>query len=138
MAQTAPEKLHLQKGEQLLVLNAPHNLEALLLPLPEGASLVTEVAREYPVVLGFVEQLRDLTEIWHKLRTGVSPHGAIWVAYPKKTGTIRSDLHRDVLAAQVQVLSPDWTVVSLISLDATWSAMRFRRVEDIPKLTRNF
>lgn len=136
MPQTLAEKLHVLPGEELLVLHAPKHIEDLLLPMPEGASIVTEIGKEYPVVLAFCEQLTDLVEDWHRLRTAVQPHGAIWVAYPKKSGSIKSDLSRDTLGAKVELLSPDWLPVTLISIDETWSAMRFRQVEDIPKITR--
>ena len=52
---------------------------------------------------------------------------SIWIYYPKKTGRIKSDLSRDVCW---KILVPQgFTPNSQISIDETWSALRFKPIE---------
>jgi len=53
---------------------------------------------------------------------------SIWFYYPKKTGQIKSDLTRDVCW---KILVPlGFTPNSQISIDDTWSALRFKPIEN--------
>ena len=46
------------------------------------------------------------------------------VTYPKKTGKIASDLSREVTWQAITPLG--WRPVTQISIDETWSALRFK------------
>ncbi|MFC5405664.1 YdeI/OmpD-associated family protein [Cohnella soli] len=50
----------------------------------------------------------------------------VWLCYPKGTSKIKTDLHRD--KGWEPVIAAGWEGVSLVSVDDTWSAMRFRPV----------
>lgn len=60
--------------------------------------------------------------------------GHLWIAYPKKTGAIRSDISRDV--GWEPLTDRGFLAVAQVALDDTWSALRFRRREEIRTLTR--
>jgi hypothetical protein len=48
----------------------------------------------------------------------------LWVAYPKGSSGVKTDVNRDRLW---QALEPTgWRPVRQVALDETWSAMRFR------------
>ena len=57
----------------------------------------------------------------------------LWFSYPKKTGKIKTDLSRDV--GWDSVSKAGWIGVSLISIDDTWSSMRYRPASEV-KSTR--
>lgn len=60
--------------------------------------------------------------------------GRLWFAYPKKTGAIPTDITRD--SGWDPLVAAGFLPVTQIALDATWSALRFRRRDEIPKITR--
>ena len=71
----------------------------------------------------FVRSTRDLPAARDAAKS-VKADGLIWVAYPKG-GALETDLNRDVLR---EVLAKHGLQgVSLVALDETWSATRFRR-----------
>lgn len=51
--------------------------------------------------------------------------GLLWLCYPKGTAKIKTDLNRDVLRETVAARH-GLEGVSLVAIDDTWSAMRFR------------
>jgi hypothetical protein len=54
----------------------------------------------------------------------IKPDGLLWFAYPKLTGAIRTDINRDTGWEPVRAVG--FAVVAAVSIDATWSALRFR------------
>jgi hypothetical protein len=60
----------------------------------------------------------------------------LWLAYPKKSSGVKTDLSRD--AGWPPLEAADFLPVTQISLDETWSALRFRRRSEIKTLTRKF
>jgi len=117
-------KIHLGPGQRLRVLQAPDTIEALLGPLPDGASLASpgEVA---DVTLLFARDLAGLERHLPDAAGPVADDRRLWVAYPKKSGPLASDLDRDGLVAAAERVAA-LTGVTLVSLDPTWSAMRLR------------
>lgn len=61
-------------------------------------------------------------------------HALLWIAYPKKSGSIQSDLIRD--EGWRIVWDAGWEGVASISIDADWSALRFRHRSQTSGLKR--
>ena len=54
----------------------------------------------------------------------------LWIAYPKQTSKIVSDLNRD---CSWEIFSQNsYEGVSLVALDHVWSAMRFKKMNIVP------
>jgi hypothetical protein len=115
---TLSQKLQIKPGMRLQVLNAPVQFADSL------TALVDSNAGEFEVVLIFVEQMAELDESLSMTGQRLAPGGMLWIAYPKKTGAIRSDLNRDVLWRAVEPAG--YQAVMQVSLDETWSALRFK------------
>ena len=123
MTDTA-RKLRLGPGQRLLVIEAPPAIEALLGPLPAGASFSsTEPSPD--VTLLFATDVASLERHLLEAARVAADDPMLWVAYPKRGGAVTSDLDRDGLAAATERIAA-LTGVALVSLDATWSAMRLR------------
>jgi len=60
--------------------------------------------------------------------------GKLWFAYPKKSGALASDLDRD--HGWEPLREAGFLAVTQVAIDADWSALRYRRREEISKLTR--
>ena len=120
------KKLGLKPGKRALILNAPDGYRALLEPLPEGVDLTTTPDGTFDFVQLFAKNKADLAEYTPAALAAVQPGGMLWIAFPKKTSKIQSDISRDTGWDVVQ--QAGWQGVSLISVDDVWSAMRFRPV----------
>lgn len=75
------------------------------------------------VVVSFHVTRETLLSEWPALTQAVAPDGAVWVAWPKKTSGMTTDLTEDVLR---EVLLPTgWVDNKVCAIDATWSGLRF-------------
>jgi len=55
----------------------------------------------------------------------------LWFAYPKGTSKIKTDINRDILRVTGEEFGI--TTVTAISIDETWSALRFRPITQVGK-----
>ncbi|GIQ68273.1 hypothetical protein DUZ99_04315 [Xylanibacillus composti] len=118
------KKLH-YKGGKALLLNAPETfawtIEASA-ELEQGADFILLFARNAEEV----EQWKD------KAAAALAPGDSIlWLAYPKKSSKMKSDIHRDLLWDTFA--SHQLRPVSQVSLDETWSALRYRHEDRVKK-----
>lgn len=106
-------KLQLKRGATIRVFNLP---KGLILDLP--------VNRRSSNSLLFAANRADLAKHAPAVLARSSDDHLVWIAYPKKTGGIATDLDRD--HGWEIVTEAGWEGVRLIAIDSTWSAMRFR------------
>ncbi|KEO84847.1 YdeI/OmpD-associated family protein [Tumebacillus flagellatus] len=122
----ALKKLRLREDAKAVVLNAPEGYLELLGDL-EGFDVRTEVDEPgtFDFVQLFVKSVAELQE-WVPLAVKALGGGdaIFWIAYPKKSGKIKTDISRDVGWDVVDEAA--YEGVSLVSIDETWSSMRFR------------
>lgn len=85
-------------------------------------------------MLAFVSEAKQIADLAPRLIALYRPGGYLWMAYPKRSGPIRTDISRD--AGWEPLVDAGFLPVSQVAIDATWSALRFRRREEIRKLTR--
>lgn len=112
-------KLQIKNGMSVAVLNAPADVD---LELPPGCSLTDDAGTAYAVVL-FVTTKAELHDRAAPVAEAARDDRLAWVAYPKarQRGT---DLNRDLLWEEMTgyAVRP----VRQVSVDDTWSALRFR------------
>jgi hypothetical protein len=55
----------------------------------------------------------------------------LWLAYPKSSSKIKTNINRDT----IRITGEEYgiTTVSIISIDDTWSALRFRPIKNVGK-----
>lgn len=107
------------KGGTVLLANAPAGSEALFDGSP--ATVTTRSRGTAETVLLFADDEGQLEDAIPKLATSLGPTSNLWIAYRK--GDKR--LHRDTLWKLGERFG--FTGVSLVAVDETWSAMRFKR-----------
>jgi hypothetical protein len=119
------KKLHLKSGMRLAVVNAPDGFARTLGKVPAGVVQEKSLRGGLDVALMFVLSKKELTSQWPKATASIKDDGALWVAYPKKSSGVDSDL---TMSADwgVSKNSP-WQPVASIAVDDTWSAVRFRQ-----------
>jgi hypothetical protein len=117
-------RVNIQPGRRALILNAPDGYRALLDPLPEGVDLAATPDGIFDFVQLFAKNKADLAQYAPAAMAALKPGGMLWIAFPKKTSKIQTDISRDTGWDVVQ--QAGWQGVFLISVDDVWSAMRFR------------
>ncbi|MBC5775795.1 YdeI/OmpD-associated family protein [Pontibacter sp. KCTC 32443] len=120
------QKLQLKAPYNLLLLNAPAGLKN---EFEQEGGEVTEAAttttqNAYDVVQLFVANKEELDILGPQAISALKPGGILWIAYPKKTSGIKSDLTRD--HGWVTIKELGYEGVRQIAIDDTWSSLRFK------------
>jgi hypothetical protein len=125
MPQTLAQKLQVRPDARVLVLNAPAGYIEGLSP-PAGAGVEHRAKGHFDVVQVFATTLSDAERRTAAALKALKPGGVLWVCWPKGSAHVATDLNRDILfrAMQRQGLQ----TVANVSIDETWSALRFKRV----------
>jgi hypothetical protein len=53
----------------------------------------------------------------------------LWFAYPKGTSKVKTDINRDTIRTTGEKYGI--TAVTIVSIDSTWSALRFRPIDSL-------
>lgn len=129
MAAPLAKRMQVRAGQRILAVNAPKDYAALLGELPEGAELVTRgEPRNADHLHLFVRDSGDLARLGPKAIAGVNAGAVTWIAYPKKTSDVATDLTRD---RGWEAVTGDIDAVSQVAVDDTWSALRFKSVAEV-------
>jgi hypothetical protein len=75
------------------------------------------------VVVAFHTVRKALVAEWPKLTAAMQPAGGIWVAWPKRSAGVPTDITEDVLRAEL--LRTGWVDNKVCAIDDTWSGLRF-------------
>jgi hypothetical protein len=116
-AAPVPKKLGLKPGQRLVAIDVPDGYEAKL-----GGAVATSGRGD--VVVAFARDSRALARVAKRAFAATAEGGLVWIAYPKKTSGIETDLSRD--HGWDAVKRSGWQGVSLVAIDESWAALRFR------------
>jgi hypothetical protein len=119
-------KLGLKPGMRFVVVDGPDEARRALDPLPTGASEAPALRGHLDLILLFARDQRSLIRRWPSVIAALTPDSVLWVAHPKKSSGIESDLAG--MDGWEVLTQSDWQPVSLISIDGTWSANRLKHV----------
>ena len=82
-------------------------------------------------VILFVNSLAEAKDLAPGAFKAVKEDGLLWIAYPKGTSKVKTDVNRDILWEALK--GTGWRPIRLIALDDVWSVMRFRPEEKVGK-----
>lgn len=122
------KKLGVKPGSRFAAVNAPDDFLAPL-DLPPDVRIFERATESLDVLLFFAESRSHLRRRFARLLEFLAPNGGFWVAYPKKSAAVETDLTFDY----VQQAGLDLGLVDnkSCSVDETWTAVRFvYRVRD--------
>lgn len=114
------KRLQIKPDRRGRVLNRPRGLD-----LPGiGPAQLTRQRSDLDWLLAFVRNRRDVEDLAARLDALVGEDSVIWLAYPKQSSGVRTDINRDRgwRSIRAKGLRP----VRQIAIDDTWSALRFR------------
>ncbi|MBD1397276.1 YdeI/OmpD-associated family protein [Pontibacter sp. JH31] len=129
--QSLSKKLQLKPGYHILALNAPQNFAETL--QAEGChvtetSSMPESGTTYDAVQLFVKDSGELNEYIPLVVMALKTDGLLWIAYPKKSSQVKSDLTRD--KGWEVVFELGYEGVRQVAIDETWSSLRFRHMSE--------
>lgn len=114
---------------RIVIANAPAGFK---LVETAGVTVEKSLMQNLDLVFFFATSQKELKAHWPKLLASTKREGAVWVAYPKKSSGIESDLtgmqEWDVTKGS------DWNPVTMIGVDETWSAVRFKYAPGLEKV----
>jgi hypothetical protein len=116
-----PKKLWIKEGVTVAVVNEPDGF--VLKSLPRGARMLERASESLDVILFFAESVRHLNRRFKALAGFLAPTGGLWVAYPKKSSKLESDL--SFQAVQQVGLDAGLVDNKSCAIDDTWTAVRF-------------
>ena len=122
-----PKKLGIGDDTVFAVRHAPRDFAATLGDIG-GAVWQRSLLAPLDVVVAFHATREALLAEWSALADAAQPGGAVWVAWPKSTSGIATDLTEDVLRALL--LPTGWVDNKVCAIDATWSGLRFVQREE--------
>src|SRR5260221_723541 len=91
------KKLGVKPDTRLLLLDAPDNFLSEIQPLPLGAEITIDSTQPIDIVLLFVQQEEELQARFAALAALLPPSGGLWIAWPKKTSRLPTDLTFDIV-----------------------------------------
>jgi hypothetical protein len=123
------KKLGIKEGARVAFLNAPKDFPAELGALPAGAQLLTASRQPLDFILVFVKSQAELTKKLAELRPKLAQSGMLWVAWPKKSSGIATDL--SFATVQAAGLAAGIVDTKICAINDIWSGLRFViRVKD--------
>ena len=118
-----PKKLGIKPDCRLALVNAPDDFVQALGELPPGVTPRPMGRGPYDVIVLFAASAKALARALPVARPRLAPAGGLWVAWPKKTSGIRTD----ITEAEVRGRGLDTGLVDnkVCAIDDTWSGLRF-------------
>jgi len=118
-----PKKLGVKPNQRIALVNAPNDFAKVLGRLPENAAIVKRLNGPLDLILLFVDREQTLTKQFPILANKLQSNGMIWVAWPKKSSGVATDL----VFEKVQRIGLDCGLVDvkICAVDDVWSGLKF-------------
>ncbi len=117
------KKLGIKAGARVALVRAPEGFERELGRLPEGVRLRTQARGGQDVVLFFATRQAELERRFDGLARAVAPAGGLWIAWPKRTAGVATDLREGIV--RDLGLAHGLVDNKVCAVDDTWSGLRF-------------
>jgi hypothetical protein len=126
-----PTKLGIKSGTRVALVRAPNGFEQTLHPLPEGVRVRTQARGALDVVVFFATRRAELDRRFDGLARAVAPAGGLWIAWPKRTSCVATDLREGIV--RELGLAHGLVDTKVCAVDDVWSGLRFvYRLADRP------
>jgi hypothetical protein len=111
-----------------VVINAPANIEKEMVKLGFKTSFGKSKSTN---TLVFINNNKEYLDFLKNQLKNIEPDSVLWFAYPKGSSKIKTDINRDTIRVTGEEFGI--TTVTAISIDDTWSALRFRPIDKVGK-----
>ena len=110
-----------------IIINAPAGIEKEFIEL--GFTTLFDKKVKSKNTLVFINNKKEYLNFLHNQLKNVAPDSVLWFAYPKGTSKIKTDINRDTIRVTGEEFNI--TTVMAVSIDDTWSALRFRPIDRV-------
>jgi hypothetical protein len=118
-----PKKLGITADSRVALIAAPEGFDRTIGPLPDGVTVSTHASWPLDVIVFFTTTRDELVERFPELARALDPAGGLWIAWPKKSSSLDTDLSQNVV---MEVGISDQLVDNKVcAIDEDWSALRF-------------
>ncbi len=131
MDEALAKKLRLPQGGRIAVVEPPEGYLARIGLTEAAAGIEAGAEASYDFVQVFAQNSADVERLAPGAIRAVKPAGLLWMCYPKGTSKLKTDINRDT--GWRTVTEAGWEGIALVSVDDTWSAMRFRPLSAVGK-----
>ena len=118
-----PRKLGVKPGHTVLLDNAPADFALAPLPPDVVVDRAPVATDPYDVVLLFCPDATTLHARWQSDHERTTAAGALWIAWPKKSSKVPTDLDENVV--RDYGLAHGRVDTKVCAVDATWSGLKF-------------
>lgn len=128
-----PRKLGIKPGHRVLILRAPEGFEpGVLGALPEDVTVARTARGTADVIVAFFDRRAELERRMPALRERMQPAAGLWIAWPKRSSGVATDLTEDVV--RELALANRLVDNKVAAIDDTWSGLRLViRLADRPR-----
>ena len=133
MPQPLAQKLQLLEVDAMLLINKPEKLNKKIFS-PVQVVTNPNLQSKFQAVFLFSTNQSELGQHLDHCLEKADKQSLFWIAYPKKSGSIETDITRDNGWDKITQLG--FVPVRQVAVDDDWSALRFRKTTDIPKMVR--
>jgi hypothetical protein len=119
-----PQKLGIKLQAKLALSGAPADFPKTLGKLPDGVKSV-QVGRAkgpFDVVVAFFDSEADFKTKLPKLQALLEPNGGLWIAWPKRTSGVATDMTEDVV--RKHALPRGLVDNKVCAIDEVWTGLR--------------
>ena len=120
-----PKKLGIKPGHRVAALNAPRTADSTIAEMAAEVPVLPRLSGKAPfnVIILFCFTSKDLHNSFSKAAAALAQDGGLWVAWPKKSSGLQSDLDEN----DVRDYGLDQGLVDnkVCAIDDTWSGLRF-------------
>jgi hypothetical protein len=126
MSQTILEKLQLKNEKNILIQGLPSSIEKQFNKLSFAKNLTPLLrSRKIDFALVFAVSENQLNGILEDIMPALKDESKLWVAYPKLTSKITTDLNRE--GSWNKLVDAEYENVEQVSLDHVWHAVYFKK-----------
>ncbi|MDN3205893.1 hypothetical protein [Algoriphagus sediminis] len=130
------KKINFKTEMKIRLWNVPEEFQSWQSEI-EKSGFLAEEGKSANFLLGFVKDEKELEATFKKMKSGLDEDQIFWMCYPKKSSkkyksTISRDAGWGILAKE------NYEGVRQVAMDENWSALRFRKADNIKNMTRKF
>jgi len=120
---TLVEKLGIQSGWRIALINAPLYYRQTLGPLPVDITVMTQPDGPCELLQLFVVSRQALARQFPAVKQAMAPEGMVWISWPKGSSKKVTDLNED--RVREIGLGLGLVDVKVCAVDDTWSGLKF-------------
>jgi hypothetical protein len=124
------KKLGFKEGFRVGFVNPPKGFQRELTPLPDNVKIsVDTLTKPLDLIVLFADSQKTLKTQFSRLARKLAPNGMLWIAWPKKTSGVDTDLSDNVVRRIG--LDAGLVDVKVCAVNEVWSGLKFvYRLED--------